>query len=133
MKTCRLRLYVRFFLCLLLSGCVSKHIEQKTFFWQQQEARFYDIPVMLHAKPDYAYQDQNDNTSALIAYTVESTYNDIQAYYINQMERYGWRHLTTVSGHEMTLVFEKPLRLSIVSLRALSKSEIKVVVTQGHL
>lgn len=127
-------LYLACVLCLLLSGCVHQKVEHKAFLWQQQEARFYDIPIMLHAKPDYAYHDQaTGEISSQIAYTVEATYTDAQTYYTQQMERYGWRYLSVISGYEVTIIFEKPQKLCVISLRpAQQKNEIKIVILQGY-
>jgi hypothetical protein len=118
----------------LLSGCASQRVEQKLLLWKQQEARLYDIPIMMHAYPDYAYQDEcKDDYSTFVAYTVPDTCDGVQSYYVQNMERYGWQHAASVDGYEKILVFEKPQKLCIISLRsAFKKGDTKVVIAQSY-
>lgn len=123
-------------ICLLLSGCLPKYNnnkpEQKLFAWQQQEARLYDIPIMISAKPDYAYSQDSD--TAVIAYSVEATFHDIETYYTYQMERQGWRSYASIAAYEKTLIFEKPQKLCIISLRPTNIArETKIVISQAYL
>lgn len=124
--------YFLCFVCIIMSGCGWKQNEQKYLLWRQQEARFFDIPIMMHAKPDYSYQN-NGNDFSLIAYTVNASYSQVQVYYRAHMEKSGWRHVMTVTEYEATLIFEKPQKMCVVSLRPTPKiNETKVVITHGY-
>jgi len=92
-------------------------------FARQQEAKFSDIPIPLETMPlnDY-FSHQNTATDPITAgYKTTMLLDEVTTFYLQQMERTGWRKVASVTGIESLLIFEKPDRVCAVSIRPLSK------------
>jgi len=89
----------------------------------ERESKLTDIPILPKAQPILEYftaQDQTDGTS--IGYCVEQNRSLLITFYQRQMANFGWRLQGQVDGAESVLLFKKPDRICIVSLRNYHKS-----------
>lgn len=119
--------------CLLLSSCTKqdsskqkKGIEQlfdngKDTYLDviiQQEAMLVDIPIPLF---DERIIPSSSDTikSDTLTFGYKSPLSREQAidFFLNQMERYGWKHLVSFEGVESLLQFESPDRYCTVVIK----------------
>ncbi len=113
---------------IVLSGCKPPSVyKQKTReVWREHEAKLYDIPIMLNAQPEQI-NTPNDTNQFALAYAIRSTLDEVQKFYVGQMERFGWQLHSSFEANERLLVFEKPSKLCSISLRS-HKDQTKVVI-----
>lgn len=123
--------------CLLFSSCTKqqsyrqkKGIEQLRDTAQedyldtviQQEAMLVDVPIPLYDEriiPSFSHAPESDT----LTFGYKSPLSREQAidFFLNQMERLGWKHLITFEGVESLLQFESPDRYCTVVIK---KSDI---------
>lgn len=94
--------------------------------WRQQEARLYDFPILLNAKPIFKNQCDEEH-GTYFSYTVPVDRNDAVTFYEQEMERLGWRLFSRFDHDEILLNFEKPTKVCSISLRP-QKNNLLVVV-----
>ncbi len=127
-------------LCVLLSACSGKEYsssytkylrEKKSYkpsidFIHQQEAKHSDIPIPLNASPipDYFNKD-NKNTTAIMAYSIPISVQEVALFYTLEMERLGWQQVACFDSEETLLSFEKPGHICTVSIRPCTKKSRK--------
>lgn len=88
---------------------------------RQQEAKLVDIPVPLNVKPLSDFFDNEKAgfaDSVMLGYTTDQSLDEIADFYQQEMERHGWRCLTSFSGVEYLMHFAKPKRFCSISLRS---------------
>lgn len=82
------------------------------------QSKLTDVPLPLASLPVENYETlMPSDHGMMLAYTTSMTSGDVAAYYRAEMEREGWRLLTSLEGPETTLMFEKPRKLCVISLR----------------
>ena len=113
---------------MILSGCKSPstYKQKKRELWREHEAKLYDIPIMLNAQPEQI-NTPDDTNQCVLAYTVCNTFDDVQTFYVCQMERLGWQLYSLFDVNERLLIFEKPSKICSVSLRSY-KDQTKVII-----
>jgi len=97
-------------LCIILCGCVkerSPHVDI-----QECEARLSDIPIPLNCKPLARAISEKS-----FSYTTPKTEPELYSYYIGEMERFGWDMIGNNVADETVILFEKPYKTAIISLR----------------
>jgi hypothetical protein len=115
-------------LLFFLSGCKSPAIYKplKYAAWQEYEARLHDVPIMLNAKPE-EFNGPDDTNQFSCSYMINNKLDDVEHFYQGQMERLGWQLYSSFNMNERILVFEKPSKVCVLSLRPIGK-QVKVVI-----
>jgi hypothetical protein len=80
------------------------------------EAYLFDIPLMVGMSV-HQVADNNDTDKM---YLGACTYNldAVQKFYVSAMEHQGWQRLSILEGPEITMVFQKPQKICVLSVRA---------------
>ena len=120
---------------LLVSSCTKK-IEKKEYqnYWRQYEARLYDIPITINAKPLSEYCTQCEPDQAIqLGYSTALSKENIIKFYQQEMERMGWLEYGIVCGYEFVVQFEKPRRFCTVSIRDDEYKHRRIVVVSVGL
>jgi len=109
------RAFVAIIICFLLSGCVK---EQK---WSgrdvsEYEARLSDVAIPLYGKPIKKLLSPQT-----FVYTAEKDIQQLRLFYEQEMERLGWDLLAADNNQETLLIFNKPHKISSVSIRGIGK------------
>lgn len=87
---------------------------------RQLEARLVDVPVPVSVTPHAV--SFGDRGAKLISYTSILPVQDIKKFYIQEMERFGWKQEYYFEGNELLLSFKKPDRFCSVSVRPTRKN-----------
>lgn len=75
----------------------------------QQEAMLVNIPLPLYDERILPVSYNDDDTSLIkLGYKSPLSLQQAIDFFMNQMERYGWRHLISFEGQESILQFENP-------------------------
>ena len=140
-------------LCLLLSSCTRhKSSWQKNNIAQtlindqrkildiivQQEAMLVDVPIPLYDEriipSDYSIAESD---TLIFGYKSPLACAQAQAFFMNQMERYGWQHLVSFNTAELLLQFQSPYRYCTVIIknddRDASSSRIFIYIKKASL
>lgn len=88
------------FLC-VLSGCAGRRSGRSRDYFREQEARFVDVPIPLDAKP-LPVTDISSGYTTLMRFKTAESYEELQDFYVQEMERYGW-DITAAAHPEQTL------------------------------
>jgi hypothetical protein len=128
--------------CLLLSSCTKqKSVKHKSNSAQifdtqdksvyldtiiQQEAMLIDVPIPLYDQRIIpAFCDQIEHDTLVFGYKSPLVHSQAIEFFINQMERYGWRHLVSFNTFlESVLQFESPDRYCTVVIKSLSTPDV---------
>jgi len=112
-------------LLLLLCNCGSKRTGNLFDSWIQQEAKLYDVPILIDAQPD----DTNKQPDSLsqVSFFANVDFAEAILFYEQEMERFGWNLLGSFIEDEALLVFDKPTKMCSVSIRP-SKKHVRVVI-----
>ena len=94
---------------------------------QEHEARLFDIPVPVCAISSFQEQDYNPKNFVLI-YNVDSSSDELVKFYEKQMERFGWKSLSNSHQQESNLLFEKPSKICLISIRSNKKFKSLLLV-----
>ena len=82
------------------------------------QAKIADIPFPLGATLlSYQHQDAPAHQS-LLTYSTHSSIESMVWFYKQHMERLGWRTMTEIAGTEGMLVYKKPHKMCVISLRS---------------
>ncbi len=109
-------LFLGFFIFLFIFGCSKNKISEKNFRNVQQEAKFADIPVPLDIQPlDYGI------TPNSYAFQTSINLSEFLKFFIEEMEIFGWDKQCQISTFEELLIFEKPNKIAVISIRSKSK------------
>ena len=87
---------------------------------KQIEARLVDVPIPVAVKPMAV--SFGDRATKLLSYNSELSAKEIKKFYIQEMERFGWKQEYYFEGDEMLLSFKKPDRFCSVSVRPTRKN-----------
>jgi hypothetical protein len=110
-----------------LCGCKSPSYHQKKYnAWSEQEARLYDIPVLINSQPVNVVSDDETKPSGF-SYCAGTSLEDAVIFYEHEMERLGWQLFSKFDAEEVLLVFEKPTKISAISFRP-KKNQVLVVI-----
>ena len=100
---------------IFLSGCSYQNKNSEIWAYKKIEARYNDIPVCVHFKAITSDAQQLENGIIQVFETKEAI-DSIRTFYLNEMEREGWKNLFVLDVQEVLLAFEKPYRYCIVSV-----------------
>lgn len=119
--------------CLLLSSCTKQHsYRQKKSIEQlfdssqdayldviiQQEAMLVDIPIPLFDERIIPLSSQITESDTLtFGYKSPLSRDQASDFFLNQMERLGWKHLVSFEGVESLLQFKSPDRYCTVLIK----------------
>lgn len=120
--------FLSMFILITLPACKRVCIEHEMheFTGVEQEARLFDIPLLIDAQPVF---DQNTRNS--FHYTSKLNYEKIVQFYREEMDRFGWHVCSEFDGVEKLFVFDKPLKQTAISLRpGNGGTDVFIFVTQ---
>lgn len=102
----------------MLPGC-KKPLYQRAvdFNWLQQEAKLFDIPILLGASPLMSESNASDGNECLV-YISSRERSVIVDYYQQEMERHGWQQQPSFYCDETVLNFKKPGRFTTILIRS---------------
>lgn len=119
--------------CLLLSSCTKQQSYQQKKgiaqpfdggqdayldFIVQQEAMLVDIPIPLFDERIIPSSPQETESDTLIfGYNSPLSHDQAIDFFVNQMERLGWKHLVSFEGTESLLQFKSPDRYCTVVIK----------------
>ena len=102
---------------------------------RELEAKLIDIPIPLNVEPlgDFFNNENADVSEAIsLGYNTNMTADQAAEFYRQEMERLGWRCLTSFQGPELLANFVKPGKFCSVSIRpgdiACSKGDVANIV-----
>ena len=122
--------------CLLLSSCTKRNISQqqksieqvtdngqdnRLDFIIQQEAMLIDIPIPLFDERIILPSSLCEDGTLVFGYKSPLLYKQAIDFFMNQMERLGWKHLVSFEGAETILQFKSPDRYCTI---VINKSEL---------
>ena len=84
-----------------------------------QEAMLTNIPIPLYDKrilPDSLDFFEHDATT-ILGYSSSLDSSFIVDFFMNQMERYGWKHLVSFDHKDMILIFENPDSYCLIKIK----------------
>ena len=104
-----------FFVLFFLVGCqkqpkVSVARQQRVVLYER-EARLTDVPLVLDAQPI-----KKKITDTVYSYQTQLDVQSLSQFYIREMERFGWRLLAQNRASEIVLIFQKPVKICVISL-----------------
>jgi len=99
------------------------------------EARCADIPVLVDAQPLPSMFVQVEGGGLCMAYETSLPADQVELFYQREMEREGWQREAQLHGTEILLVYKKPGKKVVISVRLSSEKAQKsmLVVTQMHV
>jgi len=100
------------------------------------EARCTDIAVPLQAQPVEQQCVHNDDGSIALVYDVALPLDTLLTFFSHEMERAGWSQKKLYNRDEYTLLYTKPGKIAIISVRPpthKSRRTHKVVITQFYV
>lgn len=124
-----------FLFLFLLSSCTKKNQSTMSVPYQEPVSSFsnpdtvstsaihpelalIDIPLPLYdeiiALP---FGEQKGVEDLVFAYKTPLSEQEVSKFFLDQMERYGWKHLITFNHAELLMQFESPDRYCTVSVR----------------
>lgn len=99
------------------------------------EARCVDIVVPIQAKPIENYCMQDGRGSICLAYDIQLPVEELLTFFSREMERVGWSEEIACNGVESLLLYKKPGKVCIISVRPpvhkLSRLT-RIIITQLH-
>lgn len=85
------------------------------------EAKLYDIPTMVGSIPvEFDTQRIVSEGQAMLAFVSQYDQDMVTNFYHFEMENAGWKRIASIKGFENTLLFQKPKKVCIISIRTLS-------------
>lgn len=104
---------------------VAKRVEEK-------EAKLIDVPLLLNAEPiqQFFLDQEGDMHHNELGYNVDLSKDEVIQFYLQGMERNGWRVLSQADGVETLISFVKPDRFCSISVRP-KKTGVAVVLFSG--
>jgi hypothetical protein len=80
------------------------------------EARLFDIPLPVGSKV-YDLSAHNEHNKRILHFNSALSQYDIFAYYRTEMECFGWQESAIFEGTESCLIFQKPTKTCVVTIR----------------
>jgi hypothetical protein len=84
------------------------------------EAKLHDIPTMVGSHLLVFENQQLPENQMVLAWASQFDQEMVTNFYNFEMENAGWKRVANIKGFENTLVFQKPKKICIISLRTLS-------------
>lgn len=91
------------------------------------EAKLTDIPIPLGAQPT-CFFEQEDGAASFFAFHSRMSAEDLEQFYLQQMEQMGWQQSRILRGPETLILFERPERFCSVSVRPFDGALCEVVL-----
>lgn len=109
---------------ILLPSCSKKH-EYDTSCqssgidtFREQEAKLIDIPIPFGSKPLKRFiESMQESEQIMLGYETEMSIDALHHFYVQEMERLGWQQKGVCRGPEQFLLFNRPGKISMVSIR----------------
>jgi len=100
---------------------IAAHTADYNDYNSETEATLHDIPTMIGSVPVELPADMAVPEGQMMV-VFASSYDQemITNFYNAEMECQGWQRIACVKGFESTLVFQRPKKVCIISVRALS-------------
>lgn len=100
--------------------------------FERLEAKLVDIPLPLKTllEPQQIAFSAIDATAVMRVYKARLTVDEIVLFYQQEMERMGWRQELFFAGQDSLLVFERPTRSCVVSIRP-GKQSVELMIVTG--
>lgn len=94
-----------------------------------QEAKVSDLPIPFNAKlvPQYC-QTTSSHDRMVLGYRVGMGNHEAADFYRQEMERCGWQLVADARAHESQLIFRKPSKLCVISVRSEKKGKRVLIV-----
>lgn len=107
----------------------------KGAFIKQQEAKLIDVPIPLDVVPNPNYfSDISSGDDLLLGYIATTSPDDLVFFYIQEMERLGWKNRSmSIGAVESLLYFEKPRRFCSVSLRPAQRKTVIIIFSGNRI
>ncbi len=133
------RLKVQFFIIIAIFvailSCSKKNSnlpnpqETNLHVFREQEAKLIDIPIPFGSKPLKRYTEQiQESENIMLGYENEMPANALQNFYVQEMERFGWQQEALCTGPEFVLLFSRPGKISIISLRPQTNGTTEFII-----
>lgn len=109
----------------MLSGCAKSEkrlTDRDRLKIKIHKARLSDVPIPLGAIPQLKLVGEKS-----FGYLLGVDETDLVSYYQVEMEQHGWRLLGQFDSVEKQLIFEKPHKLSSISIRT-NKDKYQVLI-----
>jgi len=114
-------LFTIFFLFFFV-GCQKRSTRTSQVLLREREARLTDIPIVLGSRPV-----ANQSTKTAYVYDLRVDVLSIEQFYLREMERFGWRLLAKSRASGTLLVFQKPVKICVVSVQRFgSKTRVRI-------
>ena len=99
--------------------------------WKEQEARLIDISIPIEAEPIFLYQEEKslDENPCMLSYVVSLSVSELVAFYRHEMDWHGWCEKGGCEGGEYLLVFSKPSKWCVISLRPEKNQKTLLVIS----
>lgn len=81
------------------------------------EARSIDLAIPMGVTPLEKYINCTEDGDFCLAYASDMSLSDLSDFFQKEMERLGWQKKAQYEHHEQLIVYEKPGKIVIVSLR----------------
>jgi hypothetical protein len=129
-----------------LSGCSKKSLEKKkitdidlahdSFEYKQtvmdtiiqQEAMLVNVPLPLYDERIILDSSFDEDQGVVLGYKSPLTVEQVIAFFMNEMERYGWKHLVTFYSSESILQFQSPHFYCTVLTQSLENRYSRIII-----
>jgi len=128
-----IRFYAIVVFCLLFPSCIKRQLPERPINTDQisinnnrtivldaiaqQEAMLIDIPIPFYDERIIPSNYRVDSETLFFGYKSPLSRNEAIDFFMNQMERYGWRHLISFEAQEVLLQFQSPDRYCSVVIK----------------
>lgn len=93
--------------------------ESKHSMGRQLEAMLVDVPVPLYTRQLLIHSERSMHAQDIVVgYESTLSLGQLEDFYLNDMQRLGWRLIKLFAGQEIVLIFETPQRLCTIRLMA---------------
>lgn len=115
---------------------VKEHLETATMVLEQDllEAKLIDIPLPFGLEPIECFTCiDNKNNKVIIGYYAKfDSQQELKMFYKKEMECLGWQERNCFEGKELLLIFDRPGKMCIVSIRPEKNEKVELVLFVGQ-
>lgn len=97
------------------------------------EARAVDLAIPLGVTPLEQYIDCTDDGDFCLAYASDMSLVDLADFFQKEMERLGWQKKAQYEQYEQLLIYEKPAKVVVISLRPSVKKSATTILFIFHM
>lgn len=138
---------VALLLIFFLSGCISKKQSGKKIAMDvdyvhdsiahkqvvmntiiQQEAMLVDVPLPLYDERIILDSNPDEDQGIILGYKSSLTVAQVISFFMNEMERYGWKHLITFYATESILQFQSPHSYCTILTQSLENRYSRIII-----